>query len=267
MSSKRYSLIEVAEEFDIDFETIKSTIVLEDNDNKTLSSDEFLSEENYGLLESHFASNLAERRIRNCIDSKSSYLNLSNCALNNDDFLRDGILHDLFKQCSHLETLILSARYLDYDEDYLVESPNRLAENFFYEIPEPILFCKNLKKLILSGYANNAYRLWTIKDVNSLSNLQSLTYLDVSGNEIENIEVLNKLKDLNTIVLSDNQLKKVSALSNLSNLKSLYLSNNHLEDLDGLQYLKSLRHLELSGNIIGTNSGNTKHPISWNKKY
>ena len=96
----------------------------------------------------------AKRLINECLETKSSYLDLGNCGITNL-----GDLPELF-ECTHLETLILSDRWTG---SYLYSASNNKdegKENNLKNIPEEIEKLSNLKTLIIGGGGNN--KIWHI---------------------------------------------------------------------------------------------------------
>ncbi|CAL6040973.1 leucine-rich_repeat domain-containing protein [Hexamita inflata] len=61
-------------------------------------------------------------------------------------------------------------------------------------------------------------------------NLISLKCLDVSFNEIKNVDSLSKLVNLTHLNISNNQIKRISKLSKLIHLKSFFVFNNDIMD-------------------------------------
>ena len=84
----------------------------------------------------------------------------------------------------------------------------------------------------------------------SLSGLTSLTTLELSNNQNADVSHLSRLKSLTTLELSNNEIADVSPLARLTRLTTLELSNNEIEDVSPLAGLASLTTLGLSGNAI-----------------
>jgi len=101
-----------------------------------------------------------------------------------------------------------------------------------------------------------------ISDLTGLEFAAGLTRLDlghevvdntiVNSNSISDISPLSNLNSLTWLNLSFNSISDVSALSNLTNLTSLSLYGNSISDISSLSGLTSLAWLELSGNKIST---------------
>jgi hypothetical protein len=86
----------------------------------------------------------AHSLIKECLETKKPYLDLSNCGIDDLD-----MLPELF-ECTYLETLILSDTLLEINSNESKLS-NRGKLNTFDRIPSKIEGLKNLKKLCISG--------------------------------------------------------------------------------------------------------------------
>jgi Leucine-rich repeat (LRR) protein len=85
-----------------------------------------------------------------------------------------------------------------------------------------------------------------IQNIEGAQYLTSLTLLFLHGNQISDISALSGLTSLTELHLYVNQITNVSALSGLTNLTSLYLDrNNQLSDISALSGLTSLTFLSL----------------------
>jgi Leucine-rich repeat (LRR) protein len=87
---------------------------------------------------------------------------------------------------------------------------------------------------------------------NKLTNLtinQSLTYLDISNNLINNIFNITNVNNLTFINLSNNLIGEVD-FSYFPNIKDICLSNNKISDIKNLDSVKNLEYLDLSNNDI-----------------
>ena len=94
-----------------------------------------------------------------------------------------------------------------------------------------------------------------ISKLEGLDHLTSLTGLDLSGNQISKLEGLDHLTSLTWLDLSDNQIAKLEGLASLTSLTRLYLSDNQIAKLEGLDHLTSLTWLYLSDNQIAKLEG------------
>lgn len=100
----------------------------------------------------------------------------------------------------------------DYDEIDMAE--------YDIENLDGIEHCVHVIKLDLSG--NN------LMEINELSQLKALEELYISGNNIYDIEALRFLKKLRFVDLSYNQISDVTPLLNLENLQYLNLTGNNI---------------------------------------
>jgi len=92
-----------------------------------------------------------------------------------------------------------------------------------------------------------------ISDVSGLLGIgSSLTYLDLSNNNISDIRSLSSLTGLQTLYLSTNQITNITPLIDLTSLTYLDLSNNQISDISPLnnQKLANLTYLNLDNNQI-----------------
>ncbi|CAL6059791.1 leucine_Rich repeat family protein [Hexamita inflata] len=81
--------------------------------------------------------------------------------------------------------------------------------------------------------------------INQIAPLSNLEVLDVSFNQLQNIDSLSGLINLKELVLDSCGLRQLSALKYLVNLRNLNLYNNSNIDVTELQYLKNITHLNL----------------------
>lgn len=80
---------------------------------------------------------------------------------------------------------------------------------------------------------------------------KNLLELDLRGNELERVDGLDNLKKLTDIDLSDNNIKDVNNLvCEFQNLETLILNNNQIEEFSPKCTLENLYRLELKGNPI-----------------
>ena len=106
----------------------------------------------------------------------------------------------------------------------------------------PLSDLTSLTKLNLAGNS--------ISDISPLSNLTHLTELDIQSNSILDVSPLSNLTGLTSLDLELNSILDVSPLSNLTGLTSLDISRNNMSDLSHLSGLIHLKHLSLWGNSI-----------------
>jgi len=130
---------------------------------------------------------------------------------------------------------------------------------------ERILSC-TLKKLSSNSMPSKGY---TIKDnkvtgislcncnisnltliVSLMENLDHLSILYLSLNQITDVAPLAKLKAITKLDLRNNKIVDITKLSFLSNVQTLYLSTNLIKDFSSLKALTHLSYLDLRNNQI-----------------
>ena len=82
------------------------------------------------------------------------------------------------------------------------------------------------------------------------ADLEKVTYLYLSINQLTSVKCLEKLTQLTEVNLTRNQLTDVTGLENLDQLKELDLYKNQLTDVTGLEKLTQLKELSLIGNQL-----------------
>ncbi|CAL6057823.1 Conserved_hypothetical protein [Hexamita inflata] len=102
----------------------------------------------------------------------------------------------------------------------------------------------NLKILYLNGNY--------IENISELSKLNKLQQLDLSNNQGDSnlIELISSLTNLEQVNISSNNIENINVLSNLTNLQQLNISNNQISSINSLKSLINLRELNISSNQI-----------------
>jgi len=80
--------------------------------------------------------------------------------------------------------------------------------------------------------------------------INAITRLDLSKNQIQNIEPINSLRNIQWLNLSKNQIQNIDVLKTLTNIQELGLSNNKIQNIDILKTLTNIHRLSLSNNKI-----------------
>ncbi len=192
----------------------------------------------------------AKKLVNECLNTQTTYLDLGNCGITN---LND--LPELF-ECTQLETLILSNKWLDNNEKQYLLSRNKGPKNKIEYITQNIKRLTKLKKIVICGAAYfdfNKYfysDLWSTKDLYYLKSLTQLSSLDIRSNQISDISFLKDLTRLSSLDLGSNQISDISFLKDLTQLSSLYLSSNQISDYSYLKDLTQLSSLDLRYNQI-----------------
>ncbi|EAY31515.1 leucine-rich repeat protein [Microscilla marina] len=182
---------------------------------------------------------LAKQLIEKNLQTKDPYLDLGNCGLTNHSPCLD-----LLAECTHLETLIFSEIWHEWNPgalDYFeATSTNKGRQNKFRGIP--VNLPTSLNKLVL--------RENSIDRIENIAHLTNLQYLDLEENDIEVIENLDHLARLEYLNLRGNAIEKIGNLNALTQLVHLELSSNSLERVENLNHLKHLQNLDLRENNI-----------------
>ncbi|MGB3534520.1 MAG: leucine-rich repeat domain-containing protein [Microcoleaceae cyanobacterium] len=89
-----------------------------------------------------------------------------------------------------------------------------------------------------------------IWDLSFVSSLNHLTGLNLTGNQITNIQPLTQLTDLTFLLLTDNQRSDITPLSQLTRLSYVTIDRNNIQTLPTLPTFKKLTALGLMDNPI-----------------
>ena len=127
------------------------------------------------------------------------------------------------------------------------------------ELPDVSIGCqvwlveKHYVRTDTTAYAinhNNSSKKHKSSDFNALKYCQNLMALDLSHNQIDDLEFLKSLPKLRVLLLGDNQIEDISALADLHDLEYLELFKNKIKDVTPLMDLDNLIDLNLSHNYI-----------------
>ncbi len=193
--------------------------------------------------------------VQKCLDTQDPYLDLGSLGLSDEDFAEGTELDGLLRQCSHLETLVLSNNWWQWDADGKwreYESRNTGGRNHFATHPPALAKTSGLLTLVMAGEIGNK---WGISDMGFVAGLKGLQQLNISYNQISEIRGLEGLSALQQLDLTSNQISKISGLEGLSALQELDLSSNQISEISGLEGLSALRQLDLSSNQISEIKG------------
>uniref|UniRef100_A0A8C9SRW8 Leucine-rich repeat-containing protein 49-like n=1 Tax=Scleropages formosus TaxID=113540 RepID=A0A8C9SRW8_SCLFO len=89
-----------------------------------------------------------------------------------------------------------------------------------------------------------------ITQIQNLSHLQRLVFLDMSHNRISDMSGISSLCCLQVLLLGKNRIKKISGLENVTRLDILDLHGNQISQIENLSHLSGLCILNLAGNSI-----------------
>ena len=99
-----------------------------------------------------------------------------------------------------------------------------------------------LKKLTLSDCG--------LSSIAALTNMNSLEYLDVSGNALRNLSVIADMQELKTLHLNNNAVTELTELQSLTQLTYLDVSFNSVSTLDPIRSITTLNTLIATQNQI-----------------
>ena len=89
-----------------------------------------------------------------------------------------------------------------------------------------------------------------INNIRGLENFTNLETLDLTGNNITEINPLWNIKTLKTINVSENKLDNLGTVSSMPNLTELNISNNNIISIDNISILNGLEVLYMQGNQL-----------------
>ena len=106
-----------------------------------------------------------------------------------------------------------------------------------------------LQNLNLTPKADEA----KIKDITGLENFTNLKYLNLSGNEVQNLEKLKDVKSLETLIVRNCGLTNLNGVKDMTNLIQIDAAENSITNVEPLSNLTELNSVILSSNNIGNN--------------
>ena len=208
-------------------------------------------EERYLNLLQQNMNKLALNLTIKCFETKDVYLDLGKCGLNDEDFEGGSDLDVALRKCSHLEHLVLSNSWHEWNEKTKrwnrQFSLNTLAENYFTTHPPALEELGNLSSLACCGDDN---KTWAISDMAFVQSLPKIVRLNISDNQITELKGLDSLSVLQTFNISRNRINELKGLDSLTCLQTLYISNNQIAELKGLDALIALQDFAISSNQI-----------------
>jgi GTPase SAR1 family protein len=179
---------------------------------------------------------IAQKRIKACLDDKSTRLDLSNLGLT--------ILPSEIGQLNHLQYLNIRANRLTD-----IKEVAKLTA-----LTELVCIGNQLQNLLGVDALTGLTKL--ICSANQLTCLQAITgnvdleYLDCGDNRLAKIEEVSELPALITLNCSENNLKSLKGIEALNKMTSLNCCNNDLISLEGIGELTSLISLCFVNNPI-----------------
>lgn len=104
--------------------------------------------------------------------------------------------------------------------------------------------CPQLRKVVVANCGLTSTQLEQICQVTGL------TYLDISGNQIVNLDPVANLTGLTALIASGNSIFDISPLAGLNGITRLDLSDNSIESVSPLWSMTAMTDLNLSGNPL-----------------
>lgn len=169
--------------------------------------------------------------IEHCIAEGDTELDLGGLGLTDADFSKGSQLDVALRQCSELRTLILSNEWFDLRDYKWHRSSNHGARNNLSHLPPALQQLSKLSTLICAG---DGEKNWQISDMTVLGQLEQLSYLNLSRNNIEVVTGMKRLTELQILSLSSNKIRKIDGDQLSDRLSTLDLRDNQLKDITGL---------------------------------
>ena len=110
------------------------------------------------------------------------------------------------------------------------------------EIDLPAYYLEDFEEIDMAEYE--------IESLDGIEHCTHVTKLDLSGNNLLDINELCQLKQLEELYVSGNQIHDIDALFYLKKLRFIDLSYNSIDDLSPILHLDSLQYLNIVGNRI-----------------
>lgn len=94
-----------------------------------------------------------------------------------------------------------------------------------------------------------------LHSVDGIEQLENLTELDLSSNKLSSVNRFDKLDKLTTLLLGNNNLNSIKGVDQLTNLAKLDLKNNNLDSFGEIRQLENLIELDLGFNHLSSLEG------------
>ncbi|MFX1378377.1 MAG: leucine-rich repeat domain-containing protein [Promethearchaeota archaeon] len=153
---------------------------------------------------------------------------------------RDGLVKGIYKILKGRKKFPL-IQYLNKHFEYFKEF--KFEFNFIKYEGRVVTIFKNDKV-----YLNNQ-NIRKISNLDAINDkLDALNEIDLSNNQISDLDGIEKFSNLRVLKLNNNQITKVEGLENLKRLEKLFLRNNRITEINGIINLVNLKHIDLSNN-------------------
>jgi internalin A len=192
---------------------------------------------------------IAKAKIQTNLIERKTVLDLGNCGLTDLSFIPE-----LFT-CTHLETLILSNEWSEYQDSgwQRIKSENSGPSNNVFYIPDTILRLRNLKVLICGGDwkgRRGDWNRWRLTSFAVFTKFKDLRYLNLSNNLISRGITLTKMQALERLHINNNLISSIAVGRKLPALEELYLSNNLIKNISFISNLPNLATLDMHSNLL-----------------
>ena len=181
------------------------------------------------------------------INSETSDSLIDSTSNNENDSSLDNVVN---------EDIEIIGEYVDVEDINLIKAINKSLnkDNLYSPITKEEM--ESIEYLDISGEE--------IEILSGIENAINLIDLNISNNNIADISFLSNMNKLEILKASDNNISNISPLSSLTNLKELDLSNmvrvsgenfenskvNRIENIEAISNLNNLTKLNLSNNIV-----------------
>ena len=138
--------------------------------------------------------------------------------------------------------------------DFVKESNVELAYLKLLETEELLLDFRSLRFVYDQEQSGKKYCSGSIdinnyiQDISPISEFHNITTLNLSDNNIKNIEPLESMTELKVLKINNNKLKDIRIISQLINSEELELTNNQINDFSPILELTKLKYLSIGGN-------------------
>ncbi|CAL6062127.1 Leucine_rich repeats-containing protein [Hexamita inflata] len=148
------------------------------------------------------------------------------------------------------------SEHLDVHELVVMNCYNLILERCPKNITKLTINSCNLSDLsgieIMTQLINLNLSMNQLKQIEKLAPLEGLTCLDLGQNNIDDISVLSNFKKLNTLDISQNLVSDISSIAVLTQIKILDISYNLISKLDDISALINIERLNVSKNNIAS---------------
>lgn len=149
--------------------------------------------------------------------------------------------------------LVSAGFYFFYERDF--EDTVYFQDAQFEEIIRKELQIKAGESLDTAAFREVIQLDLSDQDIHNLQGIEyftNLQELNISGNQVDNLEPLSKLRSLTILDVSNNDLQNVNGLAAMPSLEQLFIHNNNIKTIEPLRELGHLRILNMEKNNINS---------------